>query len=78
LSADSAIKKMSTIANTTERKVHKMTKRASDASSNLTKCAPEAKVKRDALPRFTNGGHVGRLSDPKKRLRTQTRPNANA
>ena len=59
-------------------KIHKMIKRASDASSNLTKYAPEAKVKRDALPRFTHGGHVDRLSDPKKRSRTQTQPNANA
>ena len=45
--------------------MHKMIKRASDASSKLTKCAPEAHAKRDALPRLTHGGLVDRLSDQK-------------
>jgi hypothetical protein len=65
MSADSAIQK-----NVYERKhdptrMHKMIKRASDASSKLTKCAPKAHVKRDALPRLTHGGLVDRLSDQK-------------
>jgi hypothetical protein len=65
MSTDSSIQK-----NVYEREhhptqMHKMIKRASDASSKLPKCAPEAHVKRDALPRLTHVGIVGRLSDQK-------------